>query len=72
MPDTSVSEEELELHVEVPKPEYEQKYEALKNETLKTLRSYAANKLGIKGASKIPGGRDALLDAILDVLKNNS
>lgn len=36
----------------------------LRNQSLRNLRKYASHALGIVGASKIPGGKPALLDRI--------
>ena len=42
-------------------------YEALMQETTELLRKYAANHLKIAGACKIPGGKAALVEKILEV-----
>jgi len=44
-------------------------YEALMLETTDVLRKYAANHLKIAGACKIPGGKVALVERILEVRK---
>jgi hypothetical protein len=44
-------------------------YEALMQETTDVLRKYAANHLKIAGACKIPGGKAALVERILEVRK---
>ena len=39
--------------------------QGLAQHSITELRSYASNHLGIRGASKIPGGKDALITRIL-------
>jgi len=44
----------------------------LRKQSLTDLRKYARHNLNIIGASKIPGGKDALLDKILEIRENRA
>lgn len=54
--------------VKVSRPAETAPSDGLESKSLEYLRKYASNELGIVGASKIPGGKAALLERIRSVL----